>query len=329
MAAGRGETTSECERNGQTTLELGAGGPEGGRGVKIDYFREFVVLAEYLNFSAAAEHLFITQPVLSRHMAALEEELGVRLLERNTQEVRLTPAGTLFHQRVMKILLDYDDLRQLLRLQREGFESRLSIGVPYYAISDWLGNIPEAFEGKYPKVKLTYEVGSPDTILNYLEQDKVDVALLPHLTFPRGNTLEFRDFYVEQLGVLINGNDPLAGRESCTLKELKGKTFFKIGGSYFSSTWEQLRHLCRKRGFDPSPSNMSLMESAVIAVRRGDGIVVAGHHMRSQAGVGVSYLRLEDEDCRRNISVCYKASNKNRDTIRKFVQMRTQSLQKE
>lgn len=301
---------------------------EEGRTVKIDYFREFVVLAEYLNFSAAAEHLFITQPVLSRHMAALEEDLGVRLLDRNTQEVRLTPAGKLFHKRILKILLDYDDLRQMLRLQREGYESRLCVGVPYYAISDYLGDIPEAFEGKYPRVKLTYEVGSPDAILSYVEQDRVDVALLPHLTFPRGSTLEFRDFYIEQLGVLISSGDPLAKKESCKLVDLKKHTFFQIGGTYFSSTWEQLRYLCRRRGFEPTQSNMSLMESAIIGVRRGDGIVVAGHHMRGQASNGVSYLRLEDEDCVRNISICYKAANRNRDTIRKFAGMFEKLIQK-
>ena len=289
--------------------------------MKIDYFREFVVLAEYLNFSAAAEHLFITQPVLSRHMAALEEDLGVRLLERNTQEVRLTQAGKLFHERILKILTEYDDLRQMLRLQREGYESRLCIGVPYYAISDYLGDIPEIFEDKYPTVKLTYEVGSPNTILSYVEQERIDVALLPHLTFPRGNTLEFQDFYTEHLGVLINSGDPLARGDTCRLADLKKYTFFQIGGTYFSSTWEQLRYLCRRRGFEPTQSNMSLMESAIIAVRRGDGIVVAGHHMRSQAVNGVSYLRLEDEDCVRNIGICYKVGHRGKDTIRKFVNM--------
>ncbi len=291
--------------------------------MKIEYFREFVVLAEYLNFSAAAEHLFITQPVLSRHMAALEDDLGVRLFDRNTQEVRLTTAGKLFQEKILKILLDYDDLRQLLRLQKAGYESRLCVGVPYYAITDYLGDIPERFEGKYPHIKLTYEVGSPNTILGYLEQERIDVALLPHLTFPRGSSLEFHNFYTERLGVLVNSRDPLAARESCRLEELRGHTFFQIGGAYFSSTWEQLRYLCRRRGFEPAQANMSLMESAVIAVRRGDGIVVAGHHMRSQAVNGVSYLRLEDDDCVREISICYKKSNRGKENIRKFVHMFT------
>ena len=291
--------------------------------MKIDFFREFIVLAEYLNFSSAAEHLFITQPVLSRHMATLENDLGVRLFDRNTQEVRLTEAGKLFQERIVKVLQDYDDLRQLLRLHKAGYESRLCIGVPYYAITDYLGNFPEEFEGKYPQIKLTYEVGSPNTILDYLAQDRIDVALLPHLTFPRGNTLEFHDFYTERLGVLINSRDPLAQRESCHLAELREHTFFQIGGTYFSSTWEQLRYLCRRRGFEPAKSNMSLMESAIIAVRRGDGIVVAGHHMRSQAVNGVSYLRLEDDDCIREISICYKKSHRTQENIQKFVRMFT------
>ena len=61
--------------------------------IKISYLREFVLLAETLNFSKTAEKSYITQPALSRHLALLEDEMGATLMERTTRKVSLTPAG--------------------------------------------------------------------------------------------------------------------------------------------------------------------------------------------------------------------------------------------
>ena len=64
--------------------------------LKIKYLEEFVVLANCLNFSQTAQQLYMTQPVLSRHISALEQELGVKLFRRTTQSVALTQAGEVF-----------------------------------------------------------------------------------------------------------------------------------------------------------------------------------------------------------------------------------------
>ena len=64
--------------------------------MKLHLLRYFVVLAEELHFGRAAQRLAITQPPLSSAIKALEEELGVRLLERNSKQVTLTPAGAAY-----------------------------------------------------------------------------------------------------------------------------------------------------------------------------------------------------------------------------------------
>ena len=69
----------------------------------LEFMIEFNVLAECLNFSAAAKELYVSQPTLSKHMAALEEDLGFRLIERQPA-TRLTPAGVEFHKRTAGLL---------------------------------------------------------------------------------------------------------------------------------------------------------------------------------------------------------------------------------
>jgi len=289
--------------------------------VKIEYFREFLILAKYMNFSAAAEHMFITQPALSRHLAALEQELGVRLLNRTTQEVSLTPAGELFQERMTQMMSSYDELLSLLRLQSDGYTERLVVGVPYYALSDYLGRVPYRFERRYPQIKLIYDVGSPDYVLAGLNQGRIDVALLAHLPFPDSKSIAFRDFDTERLCVLVNENDPIARKNTCSVSDLEGKIIFKVGGEYFSSSWAELQRLCRKRGFEPISESIGLMESAIIGVRHGNGVAVVGWHMRSHAENGVVCVPLEDEDCFRDSSVCYRRNMESVPKVKKFVEM--------
>jgi len=68
------------------------------------HLREFVVLADKLNYSAAAQALFISPATLSRHICSLEDTLGVQLLERNNRFVRLTAAGSALRQELDSLL---------------------------------------------------------------------------------------------------------------------------------------------------------------------------------------------------------------------------------
>ncbi len=64
--------------------------------MRISYLKEFIILSKCLNYSLAAKHLNITQPGLSRHIAALEDEIGVKLFSRDTHKVTLTRSGVQF-----------------------------------------------------------------------------------------------------------------------------------------------------------------------------------------------------------------------------------------
>ncbi len=77
------------------------------RGIALRQLRYFVAVAEEMNFRRAAERLHITQPPLSRQIAALETALGARLLERDTKRVRLTPDGELALREFRQLLLQF------------------------------------------------------------------------------------------------------------------------------------------------------------------------------------------------------------------------------
>jgi DNA-binding transcriptional LysR family regulator len=290
--------------------------------MKIEYFREFVVLAEYLNFTTAAEHLYITQPVLSRHMAALEAHLDTRLFARSIRSVELTDMGNLFLASIKKILNEYDDLRSLVRMKNQGFADRLCIGVPYYGLHAYLGHFPELFEAEHPEIKLQYIVGDPDDVLNALKQGKADLVLMAGNHFPRAEMFEFHELFREPIGVLISSLDPLAKRESCSLAELSDKLFFSVSDSpYFSELWMHTKSLCQKAGFEPrGPAFLNQVETAFIAVRRGDGVIALSQHLRNQASDEIAYLNLTDRGCERPVNICCK-KGKHSDAMGSFISM--------
>ena len=287
----------------------------------IKYFREFLTLSEFLNFSTAAESLYITQPVLSKHINALEASLDVKLFDRTTQSVTLTPEGRLFKERIQTLVDDYDDICSALRLLKASYSGRLRIGCPYYAIQDYLSSIPEKFSEEYPDIKLMYSVGDPYEIMQMLIEKKIDLAIVPKYPFPGSSHLQCIDLYKERLGVLINSEDPLASGNTLALEELKHHVFFSVGNSYFEASWNHTVNLCQKAGFTPSgPALFNQMESLIMGIRRGDGITVVGRHMRSQRSDRISYCPLSDAGAYRIVCIWYDPKNAN-EAIRTFIQL--------
>lgn len=89
----------------------------------------FLVAAERLNFTAAAEQLYITQPSLSRQIAAIEDELGVKLFDRSNNMVRLTDAGKALYDRLSVFYRNYQTIVKEVRDIGAGSKGHLNLGI--------------------------------------------------------------------------------------------------------------------------------------------------------------------------------------------------------
>src|SRR5436190_23460426 len=95
------------------------------RAVELRHLKYFQALAEELHFGRAAERVHIVQPALSRQIAALEQELGLKLFDRSTRGVELTAAGKVLHEKVTAILPAIDDAIDVARMTSTGETGRL------------------------------------------------------------------------------------------------------------------------------------------------------------------------------------------------------------
>jgi len=114
----------------------------------------FVAVAEHGGFSAAAEKLHLTQPAVSKRIAQLEAELGLRLLDRLGRQVLPTEAGTLLLQRARGLLADASDTRRALAALGEGIGGSLRIATSHHIGLHYLPPLLRHYSQHYPQVEL-------------------------------------------------------------------------------------------------------------------------------------------------------------------------------
>lgn len=187
--------------------------------MEIRVLRYFLTVVREESITKAAEVLHITQPTLSRQLAQMEEETGVKLFDRGTRKIRLTNEGILLRRRAEEILQLVDKTERELLEQEEQVEGKISIGCGEIASVQLLPALFKNFHRKYPRV--TYEIF---TATADLVKEQIDKGLLDLGLFLEPVDMEKYDFVrtnmKEKWVVLMPPNDPLAEKEFITASDL-------------------------------------------------------------------------------------------------------------
>ena len=145
--------------------------------IKISYLREFVLLAETLNFSKTAEKSYITQPALSRHLALLEDEMGATLMERTTRKVSLTPAGKTVYEAFRYMLEIYSQTQEKAHELSAQSRGRLVVNSPYYWTGDFTEPLIRLFQAQYPECEITIQSCQPIDGFDGLKKGLCDIFI--------------------------------------------------------------------------------------------------------------------------------------------------------
>ena len=181
--------------------------------------RYFLAVAQEESITGASQILHITQPTLSRQLAQLEEETGVKLFERGSRRLRLTGEGLLLRRRAQEILQLVDKTEKELTEQEEQIEGRISIGCGEIAAVQLLPRLFQSFRQKYPRVSFEIITATADAVKDQMDKGLLDLGLLMEpvdmekYAFIRTNVRE-------RWGVLMPPDDPLAQKDHITAHEL-------------------------------------------------------------------------------------------------------------
>lgn len=214
------------------------------------HIRYFTAVAEELHFRRAAERLNIAQPALSRAIAHLESQIGVRLLERTNRQVSLTPAGSVFLKGCRSTLSNLTVTIDQARKAQQGESGHLVIGYTDFAISGELPQILQAFLARYPDVTVEPTHGFTSDQLAGLEAGTLDFGFLTGPTEQNG--IASRTVQVDRLVVVLYESHPLAARETISIHDLAEEGFILGMPEGWMHFHNHLYTLCQSAGFEPT-----------------------------------------------------------------------------
>lgn len=187
--------------------------------MELRQLKYFVKSAEYLNFSVAAKHLYITQSTLSQQIKQLEYELGFDLFLRNSRHIMLTEAGEEFLPFARKTILDAEDAVQRLHDLQHVKVGTLKVGVTY-SLSTVLTEGLICFMKEFPCIKLEVFYKTVDELLTLLRERKVDFVL-SYKPLSEASDIASMPLFENSLALVVSKEHPLAKRKKIELKELE------------------------------------------------------------------------------------------------------------
>jgi len=137
-----------------------------------------LLLSKVRNFSQVAEKLNISQPALSKQILALEKELGVRLFDRNTNPITLTPAGEHFSQQAESLLYQQDQLQRSMERFRSGEASKLVIGITPFRSSYLMTDVLKKINQRFPHVRIQLHEIKSEVLRKEAVEGKYDFAII-------------------------------------------------------------------------------------------------------------------------------------------------------
>jgi len=140
----------------------------------ISAMRFFSLVSESASFSEASEKLGVAPSSVSRKLVALEAELGTKLLDRNTRNMRLTEAGARFLQRSKPLLNELDEIQNELLGQRDTPFGTLRLSVPVVLAEHYIAPLLQKFHAAYPDIKI--DLIGDNKIIDLLQSD-IDVSI--------------------------------------------------------------------------------------------------------------------------------------------------------
>lgn len=191
--------------------------------IDIRQLRYFIAVAETLHFGRAAERLNVTQPPLSRQVAALEQALGVHLIERHSRRATLTHAGARFLEDARQVLAMLDRACRDAQAAQTGDLGELTIGFMMHAAYSSVPPLTRRFTTAHPGVKLHLRETLPTMLVDGLMEGRFDAAIGFSPGSVRG--VASMPLYREPLCALLPADHPLTAHGELAPADLISEPF--------------------------------------------------------------------------------------------------------
>jgi DNA-binding transcriptional LysR family regulator len=178
-----------------------------------------VALADTLHFARAAEQVHLSQPAFSRSIQAVEDGLGIRLFDRETGDVRPTPAGEFVIKRARQLLFEARCLQRDVELYRDSQLGDTAFGVGPLLTATLMPQALRELRQQHPQVALRMEVGNWAQLLERLRSENIEFFAADVRDMPADAALDIQPIGGQPPHLYARAGHPLAGRKA-TLREV-------------------------------------------------------------------------------------------------------------
>lgn len=235
--------------------------------------REFVMVAEMGSYASAAGPLFISEATLSRHIIALEKELGSPLLRRLPRRIELTDEGAVFINYARQIISEEDACQLAVTHKLDFSRSTLSIGLDSALAFYGVAELVAGFQSKYPEFILQLTEGNTFSLKEQVASGQLQLAFILDDKLTRNTALKYRDYQQDVLAAAFPETHLLASQKSIHLSTLKREHL--LLPPPFTAMYELCAKALRNAGLEPEPGTTANFSGKVAAELVKNGLCTA------------------------------------------------------
>jgi DNA-binding transcriptional LysR family regulator len=267
--------------------------------VELRHLRYFAALAEELHFGRAARRLSITQPPLSFNIRRLEEELGARLLDRDSKRVALTPAGAAFLAEARHILAQVERARELTRAVAGGRVGRLEVGFTGSMVYRGVPEMVSAFSAGHPGIEVALRELSTIEQIDALAHGRLDAGFVNDVAIPQG--LDGEPLVEEPFVCCLPETHPAARLPVIELRSLAREPFVMFARDVSPANYDRVISVCAEAGFQPDTRFAARQWLTIAAlVASGLGVALVPESIARTKVAGACFVPIREKHARSN-----------------------------
>jgi DNA-binding transcriptional LysR family regulator len=276
--------------------------------MELRHLRYFIVTAEELHFTRAAQRIGIAQPPLTFQIKALEQELGVKLFDRLPGHVTLTKPGEVLLEEARVIMDRVAKAALRCRMTAQGLVGSIGVGFTESASFTrevtWMLN---RYRALYPHIELTLEEHKTAPLMQLLRQGRIDVAFV-RLPIGRDDDVSFQLISTESMVVAVPKSHRFAERKSLRLADLAEELFVLYPRATRFGLSDQIVTACEAAGFSPRVvQNAPQLSSTINLVAGSLGISIVPACMKSSRADQVRYIPLRASELIASLGIAWRS----------------------
>jgi len=271
----------------------------------------FITAASCLNFSKAADQLYITQPALSRQINSIEKELNIQLFIRIGHELRLTPAAKLLYREFLQLYERYEDSVERANTIQHGVTGKLSIGVlDGIRIDDIFPNLLKAFSSEYPEVEIDLSYQDMSNLISNLYEGILDMAFSPQHEVEKHTYLDYKKIADSKSFLAMHESHPLADKKYIRFAELEDETFIILKPNISEIGHTLIMDEFKKHGFRPNIVYSPSMFTSFLYIQAALGITMFDSRSIFRNAPGIRFVDT-DQFGHPDVTVAWHVDNTN------------------